>query len=285
MANAWDFYKPDLTSEYPTVDGPLTLQTYLGSVDLAYDAFRNKYNKLAEAKHLKLNKSTTSDDSRAHFGLDDVDFVAMHSPYAKLVQKGFARLVCMIRISPKLYNDYLADPSNEKYAEVPKEYGDLDRQSTITNKDVEKHFAALSKSAMFTKLEPGMDTVRRCGNMYTGSLYGGLASIIANKTSEELQNKRILLYSFGSGCAASFFIVRVAGSTDTIREKLQLKQRLASMQVVPCTAYVDALNTREETHNSIAHNPKGSLDDLWPNSYYLEKVDDKFRRFYQRTSS
>ena len=37
MINAWDFYKPDLSSEYPQVDGPLTLYTYLGSIDNAYD--------------------------------------------------------------------------------------------------------------------------------------------------------------------------------------------------------------------------------------------------------
>lgn len=135
---------------------------------------------------------------------------------------------------------------------------------------------------MSTKLEPGMDTVRRCGNMYTGSLYGGLASILSNKTSDELQGKRIFCYSFGSGCAASFFVVRAVGSTEKIRETLRLKERLEAMQVVPCNAYVDALKTREATHNAVAHDPKGSLEDLWPAAYYLEKVDDKYRRFYQR---
>ena len=182
----------------------------------------------------------------------------------------------------QLYNDFLADPTNEKYAEVPKEYKDLERRSTITNKDLEKQFVTLTKPLTTTMLEPGMDTVRRCGNMYTGSLYGGLASILSNKSSDELQGKRILLYSFGSGCAASFFIVRIAGSTQKIHDTLRLKERLAAMQVVPCSAYVDALKTREETHNAVAHDPKGSLEDLWPGSYYLEKVDDKYRRFYKR---
>lgn len=165
---------------------------------------------------------------------------------------------------------------------MPQEYKDLDRRSTIVNKDLEKAFTALAKPILGSKLEPGMDTVRRCGNMYTGSLYGGLASILSNKTSEELQNKRILLYSFGSGSAASFFVVRIAGSTQAIRDTLQMQERLAAMQVVPCNAYVDALKTREETHNAVAYDPKGSLEDLWPGSYYLDKVDDKFRRFYKR---
>ncbi|WFD41305.1 hydroxymethylglutaryl-CoA synthase [Malassezia japonica] len=273
MINAWDFYKPDLSSEYPQVDGPETLQTYLGSVDASYDAFRAKYSKLAKSKGLPLNKSATSQDPRADFSLADVDFVALHSPYAKLVQKGFARM---------LYNDYLADPTNEKYAEVPAEYKDLDRRSTITNKDLEKLFTALAKPLGNEKLEPGMDTVRRCGNMYTGSLYGGFASLLSNKSSEELQGKRILMYSFGSGCAASMFVIRVAGATDKIRATLDLTERLAAMQVVPCNAYVDALKTREATHNAVAYDPQGSLEDLWKGAYYLAKVDDKYRRFYER---
>lgn len=182
----------------------------------------------------------------------------------------------------QLYNDYLADPTNEKYAEVPAEYKDLDRRSTITNKDLEKLFTALAKPIGNEKLEPGMDTVRRCGNMYTGSLYGGFASLLSNKSSEELQGKRVLMYSFGSGCAASMFVIRVAGATDKIRETLDLKERLAAMQVVPCNAYVDALKTREATHNAVAYDPQGSLEDLWKGAYYLAKVDDKYRRFYQR---
>lgn len=54
------------------------------------------------------------------------------------------------------------------------------------------------------------------------------------------------------------------------------------MHVVPCTVYVDALSTREATHNAVNHTPKGSLEDLWPRSFYLEKVDGKFRRTYGR---
>jgi hydroxymethylglutaryl-CoA synthase len=29
MTNAWDFYKPDLSAEYPVVDGPRTIECYL----------------------------------------------------------------------------------------------------------------------------------------------------------------------------------------------------------------------------------------------------------------
>jgi hydroxymethylglutaryl-CoA synthase len=56
------------------------------------------------------------------------------------------------------------------------------------------------------------------------------------------------MFSYGSGCAASFFALRVAGSTKEIAEKMNLKQRLESMKVVPCSEYVSAMKvSRLET--------------------------------------
>lgn len=87
-----------------------------------------------------------------------------------------------------------------------------------------------------------MACAKRCGNMYTGSLYGGLASLVSRVDSETLQGKHVSLFAFGSGCAASFFALKVVGSTKEISEKLDLIKRLGEMQVVPCTEYVEAMN-------------------------------------------
>ena len=77
--------------------------------------------------------------------------------------------------------------------------------------------------------------------MYTGSLYGGLAALLSNKTPEELLGKRISMFAYGSGCAASFFAIKVKGSTEEIRTKMDLLARLKAMKVVPCTEYVEAM--------------------------------------------
>lgn len=77
--------------------------------------------------------------------------------------------------------------------------------------------------------------------MYTGSLYGGLASLISRVDSDTLQDKRVSLFAFGSGCAASFFALKVVGSTKEMAEKLDLIKRLGDMKVVPCTEYVEAM--------------------------------------------
>ncbi|PWN51887.1 hydroxy methylglutaryl-CoA synthase [Violaceomyces palustris] len=270
MDHYWDFYKPNLSSEYPEVDGPETIQAYLGCLDKAYDAYRRKAGKAAA---LANGAANGHDNALASVKLDNFDYTLFHSPYSKLVQKGFGRL---------LYNDFIADPKNPAYASIPAEFVDLDRKSTITNKEVEKAFAAYGKQIQNQKLEPGMDTVRRCGNMYTASLYGGLVSLLSNVSPAEIQGKRILFYSFGSGAASSFFSVRVNGSTEQIVKNTDLKNRLASMKVVPCQEYVDALATREATHNAVNYDPKGDLSNLWPGAYYLEKVDHMYRRTYGR---
>jgi len=52
---------------------------------------------------------------------------------------------------------------------------------------------------------------KELGNIYTGSLYTGLISLMENK--DELLNKRICMFSYGSGCAASLFVLKCTKST------------------------------------------------------------------------
>lgn len=42
MQHAYDFYKPDMVSEYPVVDGKLSIQCYLSALDKCYSVYRNK---------------------------------------------------------------------------------------------------------------------------------------------------------------------------------------------------------------------------------------------------
>lgn len=42
MQHAYDFYKPDMLSEYPVVDGKLSIQCYLSALDRCYSVYRKK---------------------------------------------------------------------------------------------------------------------------------------------------------------------------------------------------------------------------------------------------
>lgn len=86
MEHAYDFYKPSLDSEYPTVFGHESNECYLRALDNCYQRYAHKYEQ-------------TLGDS---FSLDAVDHVIFHSPYNKLVKKSGARM---------LLNDFHRYPS------------------------------------------------------------------------------------------------------------------------------------------------------------------------------
>lgn len=78
--DVYDFYKP-FHSEYAQVDGALSQWAYLSSVDTTYTRYKAKY---------AARNPSAAPLSTTHF-----DFFAFHSPYNKLVQKGFARMSYM----------------------------------------------------------------------------------------------------------------------------------------------------------------------------------------------
>ncbi|KAH9951051.1 hydroxymethylglutaryl-CoA synthase [Amylocystis lapponica] len=248
MVNAYDFYKPKLHSEYPEVDGP---------------------SPLLPTKHAKAKKVAGLNgdaSSLASFSLEDVDYPVFHSPYGKMV-----------------YNDFIANPTSPKYANVPNAEAILHSRTRVDHRQtLEKTFIGIAKKEFETTVEQSMKCARRCGNMYTASLYGGLASLLASVEPAELHGKRISMFAFGSGLASSFFTIRVKGDTSEIQKKMDLVNRLASMEVVPCQTYVDALTLREKNHNADSYVPEGSLDNIWPGGFYLESIDSKYRRKYGR---
>jgi len=230
MCNTYDFYKPNLTSEYPVVDGPVSVVTYIAALDGAYTAFRQKAAKAA--KRAALHGSDLTDD--AFFSLESVDYALFHSPYGKQAVKGHARM---------LFNDFLNNPKAPHFANIPKADSFLTatHAESLTDKNVEKTFIAASKASFKQKTDPGMSCSRRLGNTYTGSLYGCLASLLSNVESTHLQGKRVSLFSFGSGFASSFFTLRIKGDTSQITQKMNLLERLSEMSVVPPQEFIKAL--------------------------------------------
>lgn len=81
-----------------------------------------------------------------------------------------------------------------------------------------------------------------CGNMYTGSVWAGLVSLLSNVGSDELQGKRIGLFSYGSGLESSLLSFRVKGSTAEITDKVDLHRRLDAREVVAPQVYDDVSN-------------------------------------------
>ncbi|KAH0258992.1 hydroxymethylglutaryl-CoA synthase, partial [Aureobasidium melanogenum] len=117
-------------------------------------------------------------------------------------------------------------------------------------------------------------------NMYCGSVYGSLCALLSNVSSQDLQGKRVGIFSYGSGLASSFFSFRVKGSTEEMMKQIDLQNRLDSRRVVAPEVYDEMCNLRERAHLKKDYSPAGNPETLFPGTYYLTKVDEMFRREY-----
>ena len=225
MRHLYDFYKPDLTSEYPVVDGHYSVKCYTEAVDACYRAYNDREavlqsNGLANGVHKPENSSSTP--------LDRFDHVLFHAPTCKLVAKSYARM---------LYNDYLTAPDHPAFESVPSEIQGISYENSLTDKNIEKTFMSLSKKRFEARVQPGINVPTMCGNMYTASLYGSLCSLVSNVAVDQLQGKKIALFSYGSGLASSLFSVKVNGDLRTIVQNLNLQERLEARRTVAPEIY------------------------------------------------
>ena len=112
---------------------------------------------------------------------------------------------------------------------------------------------------------------------------------LCSESVEDLAGKRVMFFSYGSGLASAMFSFKVSedisasSSLNTLVTSLKdIPARLASRRQVEPEEFVKTLKTRENTHDKNNYSPTFSEEDLFPGTYYLTNVDEKFRRTYQR---
>jgi hydroxymethylglutaryl-CoA synthase len=256
MEHVYDFYKPNLDSEYPVVDGKLSVECYLRAVDNCYARYRDRFEKQEGKK----------------FDLSQVDYVVFHAPYNKLVQKSLSRLV---------YNDFLRDSSNPKYAPLA-EFNNVGLgEKSYVNPKLDQALSNFSKPTYQQKTVPSTVVPKQLGNIYCGSLYAGLLSVIS-EVGDGLIGKRVLMFSYGSGLASSFFSFSFRASIKYVNTKMDVKNRLAKRINVQPEQFVKTLQLREKRHGAKDYTPSDPIDTLLPGTFYLTKVDSKLRRSYAR---
>mmetsp|Transcript_21181 Transcript_21181/g.15508 ORF Transcript_21181/g.15508 Transcript_21181/m.15508 type:complete len:127 (-) Transcript_21181:674-1054(-) len=85
----YDFYKPVPSSEYPTVDGQLTIKVYLNALENCILTFYEKFKKTYGVQP----------------SLKDFDYFCFHTPFAKMVQKSyFHMLLTDIKLNQTRYS-------------------------------------------------------------------------------------------------------------------------------------------------------------------------------------
>ncbi|PPS02131.1 hypothetical protein GOBAR_AA18523 [Gossypium barbadense] len=286
MSHAYDFYKPNLASEYPVVDGKLSQTCYLMALDTCYKYFCYKYEKL-EGKQ---------------FSISDADHIVFHSPYNKLVQKSFARL---------LFNDFMRNASSVDDIAKGKlsPFSNLTGDESYQSRDLEKVSQQVSKSLYDAKVQPTTLIPKQVGNMYTASLYAAFASLIHNKHSE-LAGKRVILFSYGSGLTSTMFSLRlhegqhpfclsniatvmnVAGKLKWRHEIETYNSRILNgiekdsnrgfLMQFPPEKFVQTMKLMEHRYGAKDFVTSKDCGLLSPGTYYLTEVDSMYRRFYSK---
>jgi hydroxymethylglutaryl-CoA synthase len=160
IEHVYDFYKPDLHSEYPEVDGPLSNKCYTKALDIVYNRYMNK----------------------TLGNLEMIDYALFHCPYTKLVQKSLARLV---------YNDFKRGNdtySSKIHGEVPNIYRNVELEKSYNDRELLLEFIKRTRDLFEKKVGVGLKCATLMGNMYCGSVYFGLVSLLSTVKSDLLVN-------------------------------------------------------------------------------------------------
>lgn len=298
MMDVYDFYKPQ-HSEYPVVDGKLSQWAYLSSIDKCYMRYKEKY----AARY----------NTRAAVTVDHFDYFAMHTPYNKLIQKGFARLFLIDykqyyeqqQASAAVQGNASAATSTGRvpipesavdaasYAAV-QAHLELPLDETYEGREIETAFRNISSQKYKTAVTPCCKINQHVGNCYSGSVFSSLLSIVCDKGAD-LVGKRICMFSYGSGSAASLYslIGRVPDVEHNTNFTLESIQRNANMlkllheQRTRCSVqeFTAALDLREAKYGKAPMTPDGvvSPSTVFPRTFYLVSVNDRHHRVYAQT--
>ncbi len=92
MDDIYDFFKPNLSSEYPVVDGQLSNKCYLNSLNKCYNGFKKNSNLISNNSNMIINND---------------NYFLFHTPYSKLIQKAFYNLIDLEKLN--LSNENLSN--------------------------------------------------------------------------------------------------------------------------------------------------------------------------------
>ena len=264
MKHAYDFYKPDLSSEYPTVDGKLSIQCYLSALDNCYQLYHNKHQRLRPG------------------GSVNFDAVVFHTPYCKLVQKSLARL--------SLNDFFMANAEKRKLMcpEFHEKLESLKLEDTYFDRDVEKIFMDYSKKIFAEKTKPSLLLANQVGNMYTPSVYSGLVSLLISVDGDasKLSGNNIGVFSYGSGLASTMYSFSVTNDTAKLQKLLDnlsyVKPLLEQRTKISPEDFTAMMETRAHNSHRTSYEPSGDVSMLFPGTHYLQHVDEMHRRTYEK---
>lgn len=273
--NAYDFYKPDPKSPYPKVDGGFSNTCYLRAVD-------NCYTRLVERG-----------GGPQHCNVSNFEEIVFHSPYNKLVKKSMARLVQIDSHLNEKFPEYLQNdakiPEKTKKA-CEKILKTKTLETTYTDNESMKNFMDISSNQYNKRIKNGLLLPQELGNCYTASLFNGLASSVYKKGAR-LNEKDILLFSYGSGLASTCFVLHAKEqelqkdykfSLENMKKVLNLDKRLNNRIEASPEEYTRQMSKNLQNYLHSDYEPKSDISYIERGAFYLSNCDKLFRRKYTR---
>ncbi|KAK4531785.1 hypothetical protein CCYA_CCYA09G2642 [Cyanidiococcus yangmingshanensis] len=245
---------------------------------------------VAGEEHSDVAPTGTPHDSIAH-RWTCIDYTVFHAPFNKLVRKSFARLLlcdCLRYPDLALASDLSKGMHEER--RVTSEHLSLmkDKQgilipppSTYWDRALMQTLLRLSAPLYKVKCAPSTTLAQQTGNAYTASLFGNLLCLLSSEGDRAL-GKRIVLFGFGSGMAASMYTMRVVASPEALLERVGLFERLNRRRLVSPAVFHETLALREDTYGACDYEPRDPIQALFPGTYYLVRIDDRGIRYYDR---
>eukprot|EP00903_Cladosiphon_okamuranus_P006261 g6144.t1 len=286
--DVWDFFKPDMDSEYPRVNGQLSQTCYLRALDSCYNRLAAKKTAAAAATADKVTEGAGGGGHKKPFVLSDVEHVLCHSPYNKLVQKSFARMA--FSDARRLKRE--GKPLAEGQAEALGKWLDAPAEETYDDRDLEKalkSIAGVSSEAYRLMVEPGCRLSKQIGNTYTASVFANIVCLVCARGAA-LEGETALVFSYGSGAVATMYELHFrdtsiqAFTVARMAEAVDLEARLADRERLPPAELDAALAARSDAHSLGREGfvPGFPLDRLFAGVFYLEEIGPDRVRAYGR---
>lgn len=291
-AHVWDFFKPDHSVEYPTVDGGLSQVCYYQALEDCYIRFVEKIERLGGY------------DKNESFDADSADYFVFHAPYNKLVQKSYGRLFFIDarrkyekeKMKEDQHNIMTGDEEKDEKSNnsnnLVQEWITMPIEETYNEKVLEKELKKISMISYESRLKDANAASKLIGNTYAASVFMGLASLMDKLGQDETNSigKKVVVFSYGSGSMASMYRLHIRQceqqrfTLEKMSKVIDFKSRLSSRIELEAKELDDVMDCREQMHNvGCPYQPiYDPSQRLFPGTYYLTGIDSNWTRRYSR---
>jgi hydroxymethylglutaryl-CoA synthase len=115
-------------------------------------------------------------------------------------------------------------------------YGKMARKAHRARRMIDGLDEQAADATFATEVSTSLTLPSLVGNVYTGSLYLALASLLHHE-AETLEGSRLGLFSYGSGCSAEFFAGRVVDGAAALMRDLDVDAPIRASERLSIEAY------------------------------------------------